>query len=290
MIRIVTDSDANLPEEVVDEYGIEVAPIHLVFGDEVLREGIDLTHAEAYERMSAAPELPKTSQPPVGEFTAIYQRVLSQEPGATILSIHISLALSGTLTSARQAADLLRDEGSQADFHFFDTRSASLGQGLMVRQAAEMARRGATVGQIMERLEHMRDHMHLYFVLETVDYLAKGGRIGRAAHLVSNLFEIRPILWVNDGVIDAYARHRTWKRAVQGLQDLVARNIEEAPRGGLQMGVAHGVSEAAARELAADLCDRYTPEVFLLSQVGPGLGVHTGPGALGVCWYLPGEP
>mgnify|MGYP001426077808 FL=1 len=77
---------------------------------------------------------------------------------------------------------------------------------------------------------------------------------------------------------------------MQGLRDLVARNIEEAPRGGLQMGVAHGVSEAAARELAADLCDRYTPEVFLLSQVGPGLGVHTGPGALGVCWYLPGEP
>lgn len=287
-IRIVTDSDANLPPEVVEEYGIEVAPIHLVFGDEVLRERVDLTDAEAYARMAAMPDLPKTSQPPVGEFTTIYERLLRENPGAAVLSIHISSALSGTITSARQAAALLPDEtGLTGDFHFFDTRSASLGQGLMVRQAAEMARQGAGVEAILARLADMRERMQAFFVLETIDYLARGGRIGKASHLVGNLLGIKPVLWVNEGIIDAHSRYRTWRRAVRAMKDIVLRETGGRPAPGLQLGVVHAVSEQAAQQFASALCDELQPEVFLLGEIGPGLGVHTGPGALGVCWYIP---
>lgn len=289
MIKIVTDSDANLSQEVLDEYGIAVAPIHLVFGSEVLRERIDLTDEEAYRRMAESPELPKTSQPPVGEFTTIYERLLRENPGATILSIHISMALSGTLSSARQAAALLEEETDlHGEFYFFDTRSASLGQGLMVRQAAEMARQGASIEDILARLEHMRDRTHAYFSLETIDYLAKGGRIGKASHLIGNVLDIKPVLTVKDGIIDAHARFRTRRRALQGLRDIVANDINGSAEG-VQIAVLHAMSEAAGLQLAEHLQQTFSPEVMMFGEIGPGLGVHTGPGAVGVCYYIPME-
>lgn len=289
MIKIVTDSDANLSQEVLDEYGIAVAPIHLVFGNEVLRERVDLTDEEAYRRMSESPELPKTSQPPVGEFTTIYEQILREDPGATILSIHISTDLSGTLSSARQAAALLEEDTDlRGEFHFFDTRSASLGQGLMVRQAAEMARQGASIEDILAELEHMRDRTHVYFSLETIDYLAKGGRIGRASHLIGNVLDIKPVLTVKDGIIDSHARFRTRRRALQGLHDIVANDINGNAEG-VQIAVLHAMSEAAGSQLADDLQQAFSPEVMMFGEIGPGLGVHTGPGAVGVCYYIPLE-
>ncbi len=278
MIRIVTDTDSNLPQDIVDEYGITLVPIQIIFGDKVLRERIDLTDAESYRMMSAAKELPKTSQPPVGAFKMAYEDILAGEPDAQILSIHISNKLSGTIASARQAADLLPD----ADITPFDTLSASLGQGLMVVRAAEMARQGADVAAILKTLEAMRERMEVFFVLNTLEYLAKGGRIGKASHLMGQLLDIKPILVLADGEIDAHSRHRTWRRAVDALCDLVMEAAGGAES--IHIGVLHAVSEEAARGLADDLREALKPDTLILGEVGPGLGVHTGPGALGLCW------
>lgn len=278
MIRIVTDTDANLPQEVIEEFRIGVAPIHLIFGDEVLRERVDISDAESYARMAAAPELPKTSQPPASEFLSIYERMLAEDPRATILSIHISSLLSGTVNSARQAAAMYPD----ADIRIFDTRSASFGQSLMVRHAADMARRGASVDAILERLSQMRDDMRVFFVLETLEYLARGGRIGRAAHLLGTLLDLKPILTVTEGIIDAHSRHRTRRRALAALRALVMEDARPGPN--LHMGVIHAVSEEPARQLHDELVASLSPGVMLFGELGPGLGVHTGPGALGVCW------
>lgn len=278
MIRIVTDTDANLPQSVVDEYNITLVPIQIIFGNEVLRERVDISDAESYRRMSAAKELPKTSQPPIGAFKEAYEDILAGEPGAQILSIHISSKLSGTLSSARQAADLLPG----ADISLFDTFSASLGQGLMVVRAAQMARQGADVAAILATLEAMRERMEVYFVLNTLDYLAKGGRIGKASHLVGQLLDIKPILVLEDGEIDAHSRHRTWRRAVDALCDLVMASTDGAES--IHLGVIHAVSEQAAQTLADRLADTLSPDTLILGEVGPGLGVHTGPGALGLCW------
>lgn len=279
MIRIVTDTDANLPQAILDEFDIPAAPIQIIFGGEILRERVDFTDAEAFARMNAAPELPTTSQPTPGEFKTIYEDILSATPDATILSIHISGKLSGTVESARQAAAMF----DGADIRLFDTLSASHGQGLMVREAARLARDGASADDILARLELMRDNMNVLFVLSTLEYLARGGRIGRASHLMGNLLDIKPILSVEDGLIDAHSRQRTWKRAVAAIKDIVLTQ-EQGASGDLHIGVIHAVSEDEARALAAEFNAQLNPAFSMFGSIGPGLGVHTGPGALGVCW------
>lgn len=285
MIHIVTDTDSNLPRSVVDQYGIRMAPIHLIFGEEVVRERFDLADAEVYARIDSSNEMPTTSQPPVGEFQTVYERILADDPAATILSIHISSSLSGTISSARAAADIMGPQHPEASFHFFDTRSASLGQGLMVRKAADMACNGAGVEVILAELARMRDGMKTYFVLHTLDYLARSGRIGKASHLMGNLLEIKPLLVLEDGVIDAHSRHHTWRRALSGLRQIVLDDAAAQP--GIEFAVMHALSESAARELAEDLIGVLQPDVVLFGGLGPGIGIHTGPGAIGVCWYYP---
>lgn len=285
MIHIVTDTDSNLPQSVVDQYGIEMAPIHLIFGEEVVRERFDQTDAEVYARIDAETEMPSTSQPPVGEFQTIYERILTDEPFATILSIHISASLSGTISSARAAADIMAPDYPEATFHFFDTRSASLGQGLMVRRAADMVSQGEGIEAILAELERMRDGMHVYFILKHLDYLARSGRIGKASHLVGNLLDIKPLLVLEDGVIDAHSKHRTWRRALAGLRQRVADDA--AAQQGLEIAVMHALSEATARDLADGLAAELDPDVVMFGELGPGIGIHTGPGTIGVCWYYP---
>jgi DegV family protein with EDD domain len=279
MIRIVTDTDANLPQSVLDEFNIVAVPIHIIFGDQVMRERVDFTDAEAFARMSAAPELPTTSQPAPGDFKDAYDAILSASPDATIMSIHVSGKVSGTVVSARQAAELFPN----ADIRLFDTLSASLGQGLMVREAARLARDGASAEDILTQLEIMRDGMRVLFVLNTLEYLARGGRIGKASHLMGTLLDLKPILKLEDGVIDAHSRQRTWKRAVFAIKSLVLEK-EQGASGPLHIGIIHAVSEDQARSMADDFNRQLNPTVSLLGEIGPGLGVHTGPGALGVCW------
>ena len=284
MIRIVTDTDSNMPQHVVDEYDIALAPIHILFGDEIVREHFEISPAEAYERMAAVEELPKTSQPPIGEFKAIYERLLADDPHTTIISLHISEGVSGTMGSARQAAAML----PEADIRVFDTRTASLGQGLMARQAAELARQGVDAEDIMAQLAQMRDNVQVYFVVKTLDFLAKGGRIGWASHLMGSVLAIKPLLTVTDGVIDAHSRFRTWKQALGGLRDLVLADVpplsERDPRDSLHLGVVHAVNAEEAQPLLDDLAAAIEPQVTVLGEIGPGLGVHVGPGTIGVCW------
>ncbi len=285
MIKIVTDTDSNLPQAVVDEYGIELVPIHIIFGDEVVREHFEIQPAESYLRMSAAAELPTTSQPPAGEFKVVYDRILVKDPETTILSIHISADMSGTIASARAAADELPG----ADIRFFDTRSCSIGQALMVRQAAEMVRGGATAEAILDRLAQMRDEIKVYFVLNTLEYLAKGGRIGKASHMMGSMLQIKPMLGIEEGVIAPAEKFRTWRKAVAGLRDLVLEQAPAAGDGALHVGVAYAANYEEMVDLVGVLRAELAPAELLICEVGPGIGVHTGPGALGVCWVrVPG--
>lgn len=283
MIKIVTDSDSNLTQSTLDEYGIEYASIHIIFGDEVYREYREISVEDSFARMAEAKVLPTTSQPPVGEFKEIYEDILAQDPDATILSIHISGPMSGTIESARQAAELLPD----ADIHTFDTRSASLGQGLMAVEAARMANEGAALDAILTQLELMRERTQIYFVLNTLENLARSGRIGRASHLMANMLDIKPVLTVTDGIIDAHTRHRTWKRALANLRDSVLQEMADnkpADATRLHLGVMHAMAEGDALDLLAELKQHIEPDVFIMGEIGPGLGVHTGPGAVAVCW------
>jgi DegV family protein with EDD domain len=286
MIRIVTDTDANLPSDIARKFGIELAAIHIIFGDEVLLEEFDIGAADGYRRMATARQLPKTSQPSPGEFVEIYERILASDPGAVILSIHVSGGVSGTISSARQASQLLPD----ADIHIFDSKSASLGQGLMALEAARMARDGISIGEISKTLELMRDRMQVVFAVKTLENLAKGGRIGRASYLMASMLEIKPLLKITDGVIDAHSRHRTWQRALSALRSLVVEDviasltIDRTQR--LHLAIAHARNEVEGRQLADDLSEALMPQTCLFGEVGLGLGIHCGPDALAVCWAV----
>lgn len=283
MIQVVTDSVAHLPQDVVDEYGVTVIPAYVTFGAEALRDGVDLTPSEFYQRLVSSPELPSTAQPSVADFVALYRRLLADDPSATILSVHISGVLSGVIESARQAAMALPD----ADIRLFDTRSAGAGHGLMVREAARMAREGKDIDAILKRLADMRDGMRLFFTLDTLTYLAKGGRIGRAARLLGTLLDAKPILSLSGGIVDVYGRRRGRLQAINALRDMVIESAREYGRHGLQVGVMHADCEADARQLAEEIEQAVQPEVLLIGDIAPSLGVYIGPRAVGVAWYVP---
>jgi len=283
LIKIVTDANTNLPREIVDEYGITMVPAYVIFGQEALREYFELDSAGFFARLSENHALPTTSQPSIGDFQIVYRRILEEFPGATILSIHITSLGSGTFSSAQQAAKLL----TEADIRLFDTRSFSLSQGLMVYEAARMARQGASPDDILARLADMRDRMQTYFVLDTLEYVYKGGRVGVATHMLGTLLDIKPVLTIRDGAIVPHSRHRTRTRAFAALRDMAL----EGGRGkrALRVSVMYALHDQYARELAEELKAALDIETLIVGDVGPALSVYTGPGALGVAWYAPPE-
>jgi DegV family protein with EDD domain len=235
--------------------------------------------------MAASKVLPKTSQPSPGDFKTVFERLLADDPGAAIVCVLVSGGVSGTVESAHQAAAMLPG----AAIHVFDTRSVSLGQGLMAVRAAQMACQGAGLDAILGALGTLRDRTQVVFAVKTLDNLAKGGRIGRASFLLASALEIKPLLTMRDGVLDAHSRHRTWGRALGALRDLVIEDVlaarAQASRT-LYLGVAHADNDSEARSLADALADALHPDVALFSEISLGLGVHSGVGALGACWAV----
>ncbi len=281
MLHLITDTVAGLPLETLERLGIPCVPQIVIFGQQSYREFYDITVGEFYTRQAAASELPRTSAPSPGEFEALFEQILAADPTAQILCIHPSAEVSGTVRSARPAAAMF----PEARIRIFDTRSASLGQGMMVLEAARMAQAGLDADTILRRLAEMRDRMQVLFVPQTLDYLHKGGRIGRAAHLVGTMLDIKPLLAFREGVVQSHSKQRTHRRAIAAMRDLVLESARG--RQGLHLGVMHALCEAEARALADELCGEVTPEVFLFGELGPAIGVHVGPGTLGVCWFVP---
>lgn len=282
MIRVVTDSTANLPTETLNEYPtISVIPSYVTFRNETLRESLDLSTTEFYERLAADKQLPTTNQASVQDFETFYRKLIADHMGDSIISIHISGALSGTVESARRAAAKFPHDNIQV----FDSRAISLGHGLMVRQAAYMARVGFSVSEILAQLASMSAGMHAYFILDTLDYLLKGGRIGVAARMLGTALDIKPVLTLRDGNVTPFENHRTRARAIEAMRDKVLN--DGRGKHGLQLAVLHAVCKDEAQQLADGLREELVPDVMLLGEIGPAVGVYAGPGALGMCWWSP---
>ncbi len=281
MIHIVTDTTAGLPQATLDAYGIPAVPQYVHFGTETVRDQFEMTPAEFYARQAAASELPKTSAPPVGDYLPIFERIRAEDPTGTVLCVHPSTEISGTVRSARAAAADFPD----LDIRIFDTRSVSVGLGLMVLEAAEMVEAGESVDAILARLAAMRDAATVLFVVDTLEYLAKGGRIGRAQHLMGSLLDIKPILALVDGVVSSHSRARTRKRSLAQMRDLVLEGVGPNPDPArLRIGVAHGICEDEGRMVYDALVEQLDPAAHLFAEIGPSIGVHAGPRAVAVCW------
>ena len=269
-IRIVTDSTADLPPEVASGYQIEVVPLTVLFGDEELRDGVDITAERFFSRMQREAELPTTSQPSAGAFREVYER-LAGEGATEIMSIHVSGKLSGTLEAAYQGA-----AGLDVRVVHIDSQLASLALGLGVIAAAEAVRDGATVEQARALVEDQFRRTHTFFVLDTVENLRRGGRIGRAQGFIGSLLKVKPILAFEGGEVVPVARARTRPRAIE---EALRRAAAHRPI--VQTMAVHATTPDDLEYLVSRLRGIAPDAPVMTSMIGPTVGVHGGAGLLG---------
>ena len=275
-VRIVTDSSADLPRELVEQLGIVVVPLTVRFGDEEFVDGYDLSPREFWSRCSRSAVLPETAAPLPGLFAETYEK-LAAEGADEIVSLHISAKLSGTIQSA-ETARLEVD----VPVTTFDTASVSAGQGVLVRVAARMAASGCPATEVLATLEAKRGRLELHACLDTLEYLRKGGRIGGARALLGSMLGVKPLITMESGAVTAEGRVRTRGKALVSLVECMKTH---APVEGV--AVMHG--SAPDLEEFLEMLEPQTMGDVVVSEVGAVVGTHVGPGAIGVA-YLRGAP
>ena len=274
-IRVITDSTADLPPDMAAELGIEVVPLNVHFGTDTFRDGIDLSADEFYQRLVASPRPPTTSQPSVGAFLEVYQKALD-EGADGIVSVHISAKLSGTWNSSVQAREQLADP-SQVEV--VDTGQASMGLGWVAAAAARAAQAGASLEEVANAARSAADKVRVLFLVDTLEFLQKGGRIGKAAAMFGSVLSIKPLLTIQEGEVHPLEKVRTRGKGVARLVQLVQ---EAAP---LQsMAVLYTTTEDEARALAERLGPCVPGGEVVVGRLGTVVGTYAGPGLLGVGW------
>ncbi len=269
-IRIVTDSTADLDSSEIEQYGITVVPLMIHFGSQSYRAGIDIQTDEFYRRLRDSEMLPRTSQPSPAAFQSAYE---SLRDAAGIVSVHISGKLSGTLNSARAGVGLLE---SAPPVELVDTNSASMGLGFAVLAAARAAAGGADLAAVAAAAREAAAQTRLLMLVDTLEYLQKGGRIGKARAFLGTVLKTKPLLELRDGVIEPLERPRTRQRATERLFDLIVRTPEAA-----EIVVLHGSTPEEAKALAQRVRETLPGVSVRIGHCSPVIGVHTGPGALG---------
>ncbi|MEK9659259.1 MAG: DegV family protein [Chloroflexota bacterium] len=270
-IRIVTDSTADLTPALAAELGVAVVPLTVFFGQEAFLDGVEMGHDEFFRRLTSSKELPHTSQPSVGDFLKAYQPLV--EAGDAVVSIHISDKLSGTLNSARAAVKEL-PEGAQV--RLVDTRLTCMGQALVVRAASQAAASGASLNEVVAVAEQASADTELYFVLDTLEYLAKGGRIGKAQALVGGLLGIKPVLKLVDGEVHPHEKVRTRAKALARMLDIARQGAPYA-----EIALIHEARGTDVDAFAAAL-QEMTPAPVLKGIIGAVIGTYAGPNVIGV--------
>ncbi len=279
-VQVVTDSTADLPPELVQDLGITVVPLQVIFGDEAYRDGVDLTSEEFFRRLPEAPELPRTSQPSVGAFLQTYEEVAANTD--RILSIHVSSGFSGTVEAARQAVQAL---AGRCQIEIVDSGAVSMAMGLAGVAAARAARADADLEACAGAARSVLRRTRLAVALDTLEYLRRGGRIGRAQAFLGGLLRLKPILTVRDGEAFPLTRVRTRRKA---LEELLRVCLDQGAVN--EAAVMHATSPEDAHFLAEEVARRCPGVPVHTGRFGPVLGVHCGPGMIGLTVVLADEP
>jgi len=270
-VKIVTDSVSDIPSDLAKSLDITMVPLTVNFGVESFLDGVEITPKEFFEKIETAPSLPTTAAPSIGAFTEVYKDLTGK--GHEVVSLHVSGKLSATLSSATQAAAELGNE----HISVVDTQAVSAMEALIVTAAARVAIAGGSVEEVIEKAKSSIGKTAVYVVLDTLEYLQKGGRIGRAAALMGGLLSIKPILTLNDGEVHPHEKVRTRAKAL-------ARIIEIVQSGGPyeEITVMHASAEDEAEYLTSVLEPMCSDLPILSSQIGPVVGTHAGPGSVAV--------
>jgi DegV family protein with EDD domain len=289
LVRVVTDSTSDLPPDLARAHGIHVVPLMVLFGDRVFHDGVDLHPKEFYELLEQKQAQPRTNPPTRSDFLDVYRALA---PDRDVLSVHIAEKLSQTVVHARAAAEegmpelqRLRGEAEQVTLRVVDSQSASLGLGMLALFAARMARRGIEPDLIVERLEAMRSRMHVFFAVNTLEYLARGGRISKTQAFFGNLLGVKPILGVVDGAVVPVDKIRGGRAAQARLLELFRDKCD--PKRPVIVTVAHAKAPVWADRLRLLIQKAFEVSELIVAEMGPVVGTHAGPGTVGAALFQP---
>jgi DegV family protein with EDD domain len=277
-LAIVTDSTCTIPDELIAKYKIDIAPQVLIWEGKTLYDGVDMTPQQFYEKLAHASAMPTTSQATVASFQKIFEPLA--KAGRPILAVVLSSKLSGTLQSAIQA----KQDLPGAQIEIVDSDHVGMSLGYQVLMAARKAEAGGSFQEVAGYAREAKNHVGILIIVDTLEFLHRGGRIGGAARLVGTLLNFKPILELKDGRVEALERVRTRAKATARILDLV----EERVRGhnNIRISVLHGNAEADGRQLLEQIKNRFHPVETTLTWATPVLGAHTGPGTLAVAYCV----
>ena len=276
-VAIVTDSTADLSEEQYKKYNITVVPLSVIFGEDVyIDDGVALTKEEFYQKLKAAKSLPTTAQPTPEDFRRVYEKLLQENQ--SIISIHISRKMSGTVDSAETARKML----SGSDIEVIDSEMTTMALGLLILKAAEMAAGGKSKEEILNTVKDIKSRTTTLFIPNSLEYLQKGGRIGRAKGLIASLLEIKPLLTLSEGEVSQFKNTRRWNQAKTEMLETMQEKIKDGKK--LIIAVADADLQAEGDEFADRVKEKFDPKFIMRTDIGCIVGTHLGP-ALAVAFY-----
>lgn len=272
---IITDSTAYLPQSYIEQEAIHVVPLKVSIGEEEYIKETDLSNQVFYDRLIREPIFPRTSQPSSGEFLEIFN---SLQPGDIAIAILISAQISGTVQSASMARDMLGRNDVQV--HVIDSQTTSVGLALMVMEACEMRAGGTGAAAILKELERIKLHCRLFFIVDNLEYLARGGRVSHVSKHIGNFFHIKPVLHLEEGKIQVFQKIRTRHKAINKIVKEFESHVNEVA----DLMVTHVRAEAEAEALVQRLASIYSRPITIM-EIGPVIGSHVGPGTIGIAYY-----
>ena len=279
-VAIVTESVACLPKDLAKKYGILVVPLPVIIGGQVYHDGVDITPGEVYELQRKRKVLPTTSAASPGEIIEVYRK--ASKKANAILHLSLSSKLSMEFDSARQAKEMAKEAIPGVEIEVLDTRTAAGAQGFLALAAAQVAASGGSLAQAIQAVEQLAPKVHLFVTVDTLHFLAKGGRVPKAAAWAGSLLSIKPILQVAEGEALPFERIRTKPKAIKRLLEIMEKRAGQKR---VHVNLMHAGVPEEAEELKKQLLARFDCAELYVTEFTPVMGVHTGPGLVGLAFY-----
>ena len=280
-IAVVTDSVASIPEPLIEKYRINTVAYYIHRGQEVLRDLVTIKRDEFFTWMKSAREVPQTASPGPGDYLTLYEKLASQGT-EQIVSIHMSSRGSGAYQAARAALSLVKERLPDLQVEVIDTLNVSMCQGWIALEAARAALEGKTLSEILDIIYHLIPITKMIQTADTLKYLYMGGRIGKAKHLVGSLLNIKPLISMENGLIVALGTARSQAKAYQSMADIVEKSSANRR---IKIAYVHAAAREEIEKLKEEIENRLQVVESFITELSPALGVHTGPGTTGLCYY-----
>jgi len=278
-VNIITDSSAYLPKDVAEQYNVRVVPLSLHWDGVSYFDNVDIHAEEFYTRLSTSKTIPTTSQVTIGQFMEVFEPLV--KAGEDVLYLSVSYGISATYNSAVQAAEML---GNPPNLVVLDSRLVAMALSLMVIEAARAAERGATLAEVKQVAEDALPRIGVYFTVDTLEYLHKGGRINSAKRLLGSMLDLKPLMEIRDGKIELVESVKSTKKAITRMLDLIEKAIHG--RSPVRIAPFHAVAYDRMVAMEASAIERFHPVEIFRSEVSPAIGTHTGPGTLAMAYMV----